>query len=127
MISHQRTRYDILLLFSQKIIDLVAVDAEGAEFGMLEDLIESGVWKQIKQLTIEFHFFREQRNFFLRHAQAVDTFLHESSFVQVNCDLLENPAWMIDIGHNFKMKTVAVLIVHYINKEFLPYHGSQMT
>lgn len=53
---------------------MVAIDTEGAEFGFLEDLIESGAWKNIKQMSIEFHFFPGYSQFFIKHARALDKF-----------------------------------------------------
>lgn len=53
---------------------MVAIDTEGAEFGFLEDILETGVWKNIKQLCIEYHFFPGYDRFFIRHARALNQF-----------------------------------------------------
>ena len=56
------------------MIDLVAIDSEGAEYSFLEDIVKSGVWKNIKQICIEFHFFPGFERFYIRHASALDKF-----------------------------------------------------
>lgn len=53
---------------------MVAIDTEGAEFGFLEDILESGAWRNIKQLCIEFHYFPGYERFYIRHARALNQF-----------------------------------------------------
>lgn len=85
---------------------------------MLEDIVETGIWRQIKQIKIEYHFFISHSNYFFRHAQAINNFLKETNFVQVKHDVNnENPK--IFIGKDFAKQFPALAISHYINKDFL--------
>lgn len=102
----------------QKLLDLVAVDSEGAEWGMLEDIVESEIWKQIKQLNVEFHFWGGE-GFFLRHARAMSNFLQKTHFLLAKHDHM-NDGPMIDLGSDLHGKHVAVNILHFINNDYLP-------
>lgn len=97
----------------------MAVDAEGAEFGMFEEIVESGVWRQIKQLDVEYHWFGgEQKKWFVRHARAVSVFLERSRFVLVKRDILHhNPH---DLENEFNREHFAIVIAHYLNPAFVP-------
>lgn len=96
----------------------MAVDCEGGEFGMLEDIVATGIWRQIKQINIEYHFFKHHMQFWLRHGSSVSKFLQKTSFVQVKHDLLYHPTLDTNLG-DLKDGQSSVAIVHYINKSFL--------
>lgn len=83
---------------------------------MLEDIVKTGIWRQIKQLSIEFHFFQSHMNFFRRHAHAISNFLEKTSFIQVKHDIF--PGAKIDLGAEFDDTYYCVAIVHFVNKNF---------
>lgn len=95
----------------------MAVDCEAGEFGMLEDIVATGIWRQIKQLNIEYHFERIHASLWLRHSRAISDFLHETRFVQVKHDLRYHPTAVINLGE-LKDGHSSLSIVHYINKLF---------
>ena len=45
----------VLFFFFQRVIDILKVDIEYAEWDAFEDLVTSGLLKNVKQLVAEFH------------------------------------------------------------------------
>jgi FkbM family methyltransferase len=106
-----------MLNHTNKVIDLVAIDAEGAEYGFLEDIVETGVWKNIKQLNIEFHLGADK--FHIRHARALNQFRRLGQFLQIKHELFTRNTWNIDAGEELNGKHASLIIVQYINKMYL--------
>jgi hypothetical protein len=104
---------------TDKLIDMVAIDSEGAEYGFLEDIVETGVWRNIKQLCIEYHFFPGTDRFFIRHARALNQFRRLGQFLQVTHELVHVNAWDQNAGNEFRGKHASYITVHYINKMYI--------
>jgi hypothetical protein len=108
-----------MLNHTNKLIDLVAIDAEGAEFGFLEDIVETGAWKNIKQLCIEYHFFPNYNRFFIRHAKALSNFRRLGNFLQLTHELVQKSSWDQNGGDEFNGKHASYLTAFYINKLYI--------
>ena len=56
-----QTTHLIILLYCfwlQRVIDILKIDIEGDEWESLADMVQTGMFKNIKQLLVEFHFWK---------------------------------------------------------------------
>ena len=45
----------------QSVIDILKIDIDGDEWDTLEEIVKTGIFKYVKQLLVEFHFWKNNK------------------------------------------------------------------
>ena len=97
-----------MLSYSIIFVTLIA-----SEYGVIEDLVDSGVINQVKQFNLEFHTWEGERGHFIKMIKSLDKF-EEAGFVKVAITKLIRYKRDVAVG---EIPYVANMLL--INKSFM--------